>query len=178
MPHDKALEPGILEDDPASDVGLIGKGVAVIDLSSEECWAVLERGRTAHLGVVSEGEAYVTPMSYVIRADEIVFRTAPGRRVDSLEENTRVCIEVTVDRDDTGWESVILWGAARFIDDETVHGEVVADLLAKYHTESLFSSAAPQVAPAERSVVAIRPDQITGRSSGGGLGTNTRPGRL
>lgn len=148
------------------------------DLGPEECREVLEAGRVAHLAVISEGEPYVTPLSYVLRGDELLFRSAPGRRADALAADPRVCLEVSRTREDTGWESVVLWGTARRVEDPGVHADVVAALLAKYHTESALGFSAPAVFPEERHVVAVSIERLTGRASGGGFSASTRPGRL
>ncbi|NQV06736.1 pyridoxamine 5'-phosphate oxidase family protein, partial [bacterium] len=147
-------------------------------LTPRECADVLERGQVAYIGVISNGEPYVTPMSYVVHNGDVVFRTAAGRRVDAMQENPRVCVTISGDRDGHGWESIVFWGDARFIDEPAERSEIVAGLLAKYHTESAFSGSTPSVLSEERFVAAITPEILTGRSSGGGFTPPTRPGRL
>ena len=39
----------------------------------------------AHPGGLSDGEAYVPPMSYLLRGDAIVFRTATGHKWGRLD---------------------------------------------------------------------------------------------
>jgi nitroimidazol reductase NimA-like FMN-containing flavoprotein (pyridoxamine 5'-phosphate oxidase superfamily) len=148
------------------------------ELTPEQCWEVLESGTIAHIAVVADGEPYVTPLSYVVRDGEFLFRTAPGRRTSAMQGHPRVCVEVSRLKDDGGWESVVFWGEARFIDDPNRHADVVAALLAKYHTESALGFSSPSVFPQERFVIAITPEDLSGRASGGGLSSTTRPGRL
>lgn len=149
------------------------------ELTDEECWEVLEAGRVAHVGLIDQGEPYVTPLSYVVKGRELLFRGAPGRRAGALEANPRVCVEVTVLEESGSWRSVVLWGDARLIDDPAVHADVVTALLAKYPVETAPGFSSPAAYPQERHVVAVIPRLTTGRSSDGGDDIPaTRPGRL
>lgn len=150
----------------------------MIDLTPDECTRVLDQGYVAHIGVVSDGEPYVTPMSYVMLDGDLYFRTGPGRRVQALRAHPRCCIEITILRQEDGWESVMFWGDARFIDEPNERSNVVAAILRKYHTESPLGSSSPAFLPQEHPMIAITPEAVTGRASGRGLGPETRPGRL
>jgi nitroimidazol reductase NimA-like FMN-containing flavoprotein (pyridoxamine 5'-phosphate oxidase superfamily) len=146
-------------------------------LDAARCREVLDRARVAHIAQIAGGEPYVTPMSFVMLEGDLVFRTAPGQRVEALRADPRVCIEVTVIAADESWESVVLRGRARLDDDPTREAAVVAALLAKYHSDSPLAYATPEALPAERQVVTIQIDEVSGRTSGSGPET-TRPGRL
>lgn len=150
----------------------------VIDLEHEECIRILDEGYVAHIGVVDDGEPYVTPMSYVMLRGDLYFRTGPGRRVDVLRANPRACVEVTILRENHGWESVLFAGDARFITEVNERADAVAALLHKYHTESPLGSSGSSVLAKDQPIVAITPGALTGRASGRGLGRQTRPGRL
>ena len=150
----------------------------MIDLTPEECARVLEEGYVAHIGLISDGVPYVTPMSYVVVGDDVCFRTGPGRRVDALRADPRCCVEVTILRESDTWESVLFWGAARFIEEPGARADVVAAILRKYHTESPLGSSSPAFLPKEHPIIAITPEDVTGRASGRELGKQTRPGRL
>lgn len=150
----------------------------MIDLTPEECGRVLDEGYVAHIGVVSRGRPYVTPMSYVMLDGDLYFRTGPGRRIDALRDDPSCCVEITILREDDGWESVLFWGTARFVEEPGERSNVVAALLRKYHTESPLGSPNPSLLPKEHPMVAITPEELTGRASGRGLGQQTRPGRL
>lgn len=148
----------------------------MIDLTEEGCQRVLADGRIAHLGCISQGEPYVTPLSYVKIGDTLFIRTAPGRRVDAMREHPHVCIDVTI-LEGTHWESVILWGEAEEIVDEHRQAEVLSALLRKYGEEPL-STSTPRVLPRDNPVFAITPTAMTGKASGMGFSDRTRPGRV
>lgn len=150
----------------------------MIDLTTEDCERILNDGRIAHIACTAQGQPYVTPMSYVMIEGDLYFRTGTGRRVDALRASPRSCIEVTILREGDAWESVVFWGDARFIEDPDTRSEVVAALLRKYHSETALGSSTPSILPTEYPIVAITPESVTGRASGGGLTSKTRPGRL
>ncbi|MDX1690034.1 MAG: pyridoxamine 5'-phosphate oxidase family protein, partial [Acidimicrobiia bacterium] len=105
-------------------------------------------------------------------------RPGPGRRHAALASDPRVCVLVTR-KDDAGWVSVILWGVARVVDDPARQAQVVEALLDKYHDEPLIGIARPgELRSEDHIVMAITPERMTGRSSGGGWSSATRPGRL
>ncbi len=148
------------------------------ELTPDRCWEVIRDERVAHLAQIDDGEPYVTPLSYVIHEGEFHFRTAAGKRVEALRRDPLVCVEISRDKPEGGWESVVFWGTARFIDDPSTEAAIVSALLTKYHSESALGFSSPSIFPEERFLVAITPGRISGRASGGGLSTETRPGRL
>lgn len=150
----------------------------MIDLTPEECERILDEGYIAHIGVVSDGEPYVTPMSYVMLDGDLLFRTGTGRRADALRRSPLCCVEVTILREGDAWESALFWGDARFIEEPDTRAEVVAALLHKYHSESPLGSSNPSILPEEHPIIAITPERLTGRASGRGLSAESRPGRL
>ena len=91
----------------------------------------------AHIGVMSEGEPYVTPMSFVVDSDRILFRTQPGKRYEAMLENPVVSIEASTFDSETGdWTSVIVRGrAADASDDATI--SLTVQLLFRNTTKSL-----------------------------------------
>ena len=150
----------------------------MMELTPDNCWDIIHDERVAHLAQIDDGEPYVTPLSYVIHDGDFLFRTAAGRRVDALRHNPRVCVEISRGKPDGGWESVVFWGDARFVDDPSTEANIVGALLAKYHSESVLGFSSPSIFPEERYLIAITPERLSGRASGGGLSTETRPGRL
>ncbi len=150
------------------------------ELSREQAVAVLEAEAVAHVATAVGGEPYVTPISFVVLGDELMFRTTPGRRLDAVKQNPRVCVEASRVDEAGNWESVLVFGDARILDDPNREADVVAALLAKYHeaSEGLFSMGGGRPFDPQPVVVAVPLTEVSGRSSGGGLNPRTRPGRL
>jgi len=151
-------------------------------LSLERCRQVLEDGWVGHLGVISEGEPYVAPISYVIVDGRICFKTGPGRRAEAIRSSPRVCVETShVDHSTGYWESVVVWGDAGEITDPVEAQAVVSALLSKYRPVmgSPLSPGPNDVGLGEPDILIALPIEIiTGRSSGSFFHISTRPGRL
>lgn len=150
-------------------------------ITREEALLFLAEAPVAHIGVISQGEPYVTPMSFVLDGERILFRTKPGLRSGGMLDHPRVCVEVSRFDGETGdWVSVIVKGTAAETDDDATKALTVERLLQKYH-QALGS-------PLERGglqpmitfphVVEVKIEEISGMSSGRGLTPRTRPGRL
>ncbi len=152
------------------------------ELTREEALEVLESAPVGHLGMILGGDPYVTPMSYVVDGDHILFRTMPGQKLNALRENPRVCMEVSLYEDGSGeWVSVIVKGSAREVDDGATRNSTISMLFTKYEEvmgSPLSRSPGPQPMEGLPSVVAVEIEEITGMSSGRGWTRRTRPGRL
>ena len=150
------------------------------ELSRAEALELLESERVAHVATAAGGEPYVTPISFVIIGDELLFRTAPGRRLDAITANPRVCIEASRTDEVGNWKSVLAFGDAYVADDPHREVDVVAALLEKYAdaAESLLASSPTRPFDPQPVLVAVPLTEVTGRTSGSGLNPRTRPGRL
>lgn len=150
-------------------------------ISDADARAFLEESMVAHIGVLVDDEPYVTPMSFVVSGDRILFRTKPGRRFGGIAENPVVSVEASNYNAETGdWTSVIVRGNASVAtDDETIQ-EALAGLFDKYRAVlgSPLSRGGMQPVSSFPHVVAIEIDEITGMASSGPFSVRTRPGRL
>ena len=148
-------------------------------LTPQEIAEVIAGAKFAHIGVVSEGMPYVTPISFVSLGDGIAFRSLNGKRLDAIAANPRVSVEITEYNADTGsWRCVIADGRAAVIEDPNEEASIIQSLLKRYAQafNSLLGDTAPSLSRAY--VIRIEFDAITGRSSGTFLQPKTRPGRL
>ena len=142
---------------------------------------LLTAAPVAHIGVISNGEPYVTPISFVVTGNLIALRTVPGRRLEAIRENPRVCIEASEFDPTSGeWASAIVWGSAHEIGDTPLRTGVVSMMLEKYRDAigSPFSRGEIQPFSDQTVVVGVDLEEVTGMSSGAEFGPRTRPGRL
>lgn len=155
------------------------------ELPEDRCWLELAGFELGHLAIVSEGEPYITPVSFVVFAptDEkggtVRFRTVQGRRMRAMNEGGRICLEAADVNPSTGaWISILAWGHKRDVVTPLEEQETITALLRKYHTgkEDPFRLPAPSLTEPE--VVIVDIDTISGRASGLGLRPGLRPGRL
>lgn len=150
-------------------------------ISDEEAFEFLREAKVAHLGVVQDGEPYVTPMSFVVDGRRLLFRTKPGKRFEAIEENPRVCVEVSrFDEESGDWVSVVVKGNAVERTDEPTTSRAVEMLLEKYASVlgSPLGTGGLQPMASFPHVLEVSIDEITGMSSGRGFSYRTRPGRL
>lgn len=152
------------------------------ELSLERCGQVLEDGWVGHLGVISEGEPYVAPISYVVVDGRVYFKTGHGRRADAIQSSLRVCLETShVDQSTGYWESVVVWGNADEITEDVEAQTAISALISKYRPVmgSPLSPGPTDVGLGEADIVIRLPiETITGRCSGSFFHIVTRPGRL
>ena len=150
-------------------------------ITAEQARRFLDESLVGHIGVISDGEPYVTPMSFVVDGDRILFRTKPGKRYEAMMENPAVSIEASTFDTETGdWTSVIVRGKAAEADDDATISLTVRLLFQKYGTVlgSPLSRGGFQPMASFPHVVQVPIDKITGMTSGGGFAMRTKPGRL
>jgi nitroimidazol reductase NimA-like FMN-containing flavoprotein (pyridoxamine 5'-phosphate oxidase superfamily) len=120
------------------------------------------------------GQPYITPLNYLYRQGKIYFHSKlTGRKLDNIAENNRVCFEVsetvklTVTNDrpcacSTRYSSVLAFGVARLISDDTEKAALLNLLVARYAVGKPFQSVEESHA-ADCAVVEIRIDEISGK---------------
>jgi nitroimidazol reductase NimA-like FMN-containing flavoprotein (pyridoxamine 5'-phosphate oxidase superfamily) len=141
----------------------------------------LEAALVAHIGVVVDGEPYVTPMSFIIHEGRILFRTKPGRRLEGIKTNPVVSIETsTFDETSGDWTSVIVKGNATIEKDDVVVQATLTGLYDKYREilGTPLGRGGIQPIASFPNVVTVEILEISGMSSSGPFSMRTRPGRL
>ncbi|HEX6220503.1 MAG TPA: pyridoxamine 5'-phosphate oxidase family protein [Acidimicrobiia bacterium] len=150
-------------------------------LTKQQALDLLDREPVAHLGMIVDGEPYVCPMSFVVDGEHILFRTMAGKKLEGIKANPKVCIEVSsFDAESGDWQSVIVQGTARIVDDVSTGQKTIAQLFSKYDKVmgSPLSVGSGLMPLADPYVIEVPIERISGMSSGGGFHTRTKPGRL
>jgi uncharacterized protein len=84
---------------PAEDAGLLGRAGAsapsatVLQLSEERCWTYLRGQLLGRLAIVVAGRPEIFPVNYAAGEGSIVFRTAPGTKLE-CGPNSVACFEI------------------------------------------------------------------------------------
>lgn len=141
-------------------------GTEVIE--REECLRLLEEEEVGRVGVSDHGSPLVLPVNYVLDGDTVVFRTAPGTK---LEAALRAPVAFEVDRVDratrSGW-SVVVRGVA----------EEVTSFSGPGVRQRLESLPLDTWAPGKKGcLVRIVPGSITGRRVGAPLSRTSQSQR-
>lgn len=111
------------------------------EVSREEAEKILARAEVGVLSVLSGGEPYGVPLSYVALDGAVYFHCAPeGRKLDALRENPAVSFCAVAKADavyangdfTTRYESVIAEGRAEIVSDSDEALRAVIALCEKY----------------------------------------------
>lgn len=128
----------------------------LIVMALEECERMLEIRSIGRIALLAAGEPLILPVLFLFVQGTIVFRTAPGEKLDAVWQNAPAAFEVdswdTSTR--TGW-SVLVRGRT-----EAVHDEAKVAELERLGLEEWVPSVQPTT------WVRIHPVDITGRRIG------------
>jgi len=132
----------------ATDPRQSSHAAEVVPLERTDCYVLL-RGRTlGRIAVKLAADLVILPVYYAVMDDDIVFRTAPGTKLDAAVLKTKVAFEV--DGASPGW-SVLVRG----------HAEELRDPDLQVRARSLLGHDWP--AGTREQIVRIRAEQVTGR---------------
>jgi hypothetical protein len=87
-------------------------------LDERDSLAILSEGSLGRLGCVADGAPYVVPVNYHFDGKDIYIHSLPGRKIDAMRANPRVCLQVDEITDAYHWRSVIAYGEYEEITDE------------------------------------------------------------
>ncbi len=163
-------------------------------LSDDRMDQILDLAKFAHLAVVSDGDPYVGPLSFVRYEDALYFRTVPGERVDALQLHPRAAASIVEFDDETGaWESVLVRGDVSFLGNDWSDDVVIVLFLEKYRDYTSELGSGPRLGAQDAAmgwvgtlevgrdaaiVFSLAMREVTGRTSGRWMTPGTRPGRL
>jgi nitroimidazol reductase NimA-like FMN-containing flavoprotein (pyridoxamine 5'-phosphate oxidase superfamily) len=122
-------------------------------MNRTECEEMLSRALIGRMGVSYAGEPLILPVLFAYTKGAVVFRTAPGEKLDTVWVNASAAFEI----DDwdlstrKGW-SVLVRGRTETVQDESEIAELESIGLASW---------VPDLQPT--TWVRIRPMEITGR---------------
>lgn len=110
-------------------------------LNKEECITILENGITGVLAVSGDNDyPYTVPLNYVYYKDKLYFHWAKsGHKLDAINKNEKVsfCVisedKVIPEKFTTFFRSVVVFGKAHIIEEETKKKEMMKVLSFKYH---------------------------------------------
>lgn len=134
----------------------------LVELSTPECWTLL-RANQHHVGRVAFDEGAtvdgvrltILPVNYIVDLDRVVFRTAPGAKLEQAVANRPMAFSVdsaasTQSRAPHAW-SVLVRGTAHVVEDDDERRFLA------------LSQLDPDAGGIRPSFVAIEVEEITGR---------------
>jgi nitroimidazol reductase NimA-like FMN-containing flavoprotein (pyridoxamine 5'-phosphate oxidase superfamily) len=130
-------------------------------LRDTDSLAILREGSLGRLGCISSGWPYVVPVNYFFDGKDIYIHSLPGKKLDALRANPRVCLQVDEIKDSFHWRSVIAYGTFEEVAGEEKRENVLSKMYSRL----------PHLTPVESKLVEglketivfrIKVDEITG----------------
>jgi len=112
-------------------------------LGNTDALAILREGTLGRLGCIASGWPYVVPVNYFFDGKDIYIHTLPGKKLDALRANPRVCLQVDEVKDSYNWRSVIAYGIFEEVSNEDTRENVLTKLYSRL----------PQMTPVESRLV-------------------------
>lgn len=100
-------------------------------LGDEDSLAILREGILGRLGCIASGWPYVVPVNYFFDGKDIYIHTLPGKKLDALRSNPRVCLQVDKIKDPYNWRSVIAYGTFEEISAEETRENILTRMYSR-----------------------------------------------
>lgn len=123
----------------------------ISEIPDDSAWGYLASVEVGRIAVSTEDLPEIFPINFCLDGESIVFRSAPGTKLEKLAHNGHVVFEADGWNDEGGW-SVIVKGIGALITDQ--------DELARVKRALLL----PWVPTVKKIWVRITPSKITGRA--------------
>jgi hypothetical protein len=92
----------------------------VVELSTEECWELLEAEEFGRLAYRLVDEVHLVPINYLLDGRAILFRTASGNKLLAAALHSDVAFEIDWHDDLAAW-SVVARGRLRRLEEDEEH---------------------------------------------------------
>src|SRR5678815_6007855 len=121
----------------------------IAKLTNEQIEEVLKENVWGHLGCNDGYNTYVYPINYLYDGKYITCHSQRGLKMQVMQQNSRVCLQVDEVKDDKDWKSVMVHGEYHEVLDEREYNDAVkafADrrLFLKISESPIFTSSNKQ----------------------------------
>jgi uncharacterized protein len=100
-------------------------------LGNTDALALLREKNLGSLGCIASGWPYVVPVNYYFDGQDIYIHTLPGKKLDSLRANPRVCLQVGEIKGSCNWRSVIAYGTFEEVSDQETQETILTKLYSR-----------------------------------------------
>ena len=87
-------------------------------LNEKQAEELLRQQVIGRLACHYRGETYIVPLNYVYKDGLIYVHSGPGKKIDMMRKNPKVCFEVEEIENIFQWRCAIAWGTFEEITDE------------------------------------------------------------
>jgi uncharacterized protein len=81
-----------------------------MEMTVEECRDALARASVGRLACACENQPYVVPVSFAVDKNRVYSFSMPGRKIDWMRENPRICLEIDRVESPNDWTCVVVLG--------------------------------------------------------------------
>lgn len=93
--------------------------IEVEEMGGEAIEALLTKTGFGHLACARKNEPYVVPIHYAYAKPYVYIYTTLGKKAEIIDENPRVCLQIEEVIDNKHWHSVIVYGTAEQLTNES-----------------------------------------------------------
>jgi uncharacterized protein len=93
------------------------------NMTQAECLVMLEAAHFGHLACSNEGQPYIVPIYFAFQSRVAYSFSMPGRKVEWMRKNPKVCLQVEEWPSKGSWRSVVLNGNFQELPDDDVWHE-------------------------------------------------------
>jgi uncharacterized protein len=97
--------------------------IEVRELNNKEIEELIARLDYGHLACCDGGQPYVVPIHYAYNNGYIYVYTTQGKKSEILSKNPRICLQIEDVKGNSDWTSVIIYGEAQELTDESERAE-------------------------------------------------------
>jgi len=105
--------------------------MSISKLGDRDSLAILREGTLGRLGCIAADWPYVVPVNYFFDGRDIYIHTLPGKKLDALRANPRVCLQVDDIKDSYNWRSVIAYGTFEEVSNEETRENLLTKLYSR-----------------------------------------------
>lgn len=85
----------------------------VREMREADCYDVVRRQAVARLASCANDQPYVVPVTFMLSEGLIYSFSMPGRKIDNMRANPKVCLQIEEIQNPWYWKSVVIEGRFR-----------------------------------------------------------------
>jgi nitroimidazol reductase NimA-like FMN-containing flavoprotein (pyridoxamine 5'-phosphate oxidase superfamily) len=82
----------------------------IVAISQQECGELLKRVSIGRLACALDDQPYIVPVAFSYEPDRIFIFSTVGKKIDSMRQNPKVCLQADEIGNRSNWTSVVVTG--------------------------------------------------------------------
>lgn len=140
------------------------------EMTEEEIAEVLNLNMIGRLALSVNNIPYIVPVCYSYMGYKLLFNLlSPGKKIDSIKANPKICFVVDEWEEDGSWRSVIVYGTAKLFKDPALSLKILENFSGTLSFEAFISDeeeiSMETISKLGFLVCEVEIEKITGRKS-------------